>query len=153
MSRPRVVITKHTGTLRLFDGEEEVWRCAVATGQNPADKRREGDRATPEGSFYICYINPNSRYLRFLGISYPNVEDAERGLRDGLIDRAQYERIVQAIATRQCPPWDTALGGEIGLHGPSPHGNATLGCVAMAPEHIERLYGLLTLGDEVIIEP
>lgn len=153
MSRPRVVITKHRGLLVLYDGDEEAWRCAVATGANPRDKEREGDRATPEGEFYICYINPQSRYHRFLGISYPNIEDAERGLRSGLIDRVQYDRIVAAIQNRQCPPWNTPLGGEIGLHGPSPNGTATMGCIAMAPEHIERLYRLLTLGDEVVILP
>jgi murein L,D-transpeptidase YafK len=152
-SRPRVVITKHARTLVVYDGEEEVLRIPVVPGKNPADKQREGDLATPEGEFYICYKNPQSKYHRFLGLSYPNLEDAERGLREKLITRAEYEQIGAAIGQRECPPWKTALGGEVGLHGPCPNVTWTHGCLAMSVEQIERLYDLLELGDEVAILP
>jgi lipoprotein-anchoring transpeptidase ErfK/SrfK len=45
------------------------------------------------------------------------------------------------------------LGGEIGLHGPCPNVTWTHGCIAMTIDQIERLYDLLDLGDEVVIEP
>jgi murein L,D-transpeptidase YafK len=151
--RPRVVITKHERTLRLYDGEEEVMRFEVVLGRNPADKVREGDLATPEGRFYVCYKNPRSRYHRFLGLSYPGLEDAQRGLRQKLIHRAQFRRIAEAIGSRRAPPWDTPLGGEVGLHGPCPNRTWTHGCVAMSVEQIERLYELLQPGDEVTILP
>ena len=108
---------------------------------------------TPEGDFYICYKNPDSQYHRFLGLSYPTLEDAERGLRDKLISREEFEQIRAAIAEKKCPPWKTALGGEVGLHGPCPNQTWTHGCVAMSVEHIERLYELLELSDEVTILP
>jgi murein L,D-transpeptidase YafK len=152
-SRPRVVITKHTRTLAVYDGEEEVLRIPIVPGKNPADKQREGDLATPEGEFYICYKNPRSKYHRFLGLSYPNTEDAERGLRENLITRAEYEQIVAANGKGECPPWKTALGGEVGLHGPCPNVTWTHGCLAMSIEQIERLYDLLEIGDEVAILP
>jgi murein L,D-transpeptidase YafK len=150
-TRPRIVIVKHTRALTVFDGEEEVLRIAVVLGKNPADKQRAGDLATPEGEFYICYKNPDSRYHRFLGISYPNTEHAERGLRAGLISPAEYDQIRATIVARICPPWKTALGGEIGLHGPCPNKTWTHGCIAMGTEQIERLYDLLEIGDEVTI--
>jgi len=151
--RPRIVICKHTRTLIVYDGVEEVMRVPVVLGQNSVDKQREGDRATPEGEFYICYKNAASQYHRFLGLSYPNLEDAERGLRDQLITQAEYEQIRDAIALRRCPPWKTALGGEVGLHGPSPNKTWTQGCIAMSIEQIERLYDLLEIGDEVTVVP
>jgi murein L,D-transpeptidase YafK len=153
MSARRAVITKHAKTLVLFDGDEEVLRIPVVLGKEPGDKYREGDLATPEGEFYVCYKNPDSKYHRFLGLSYPNLEDAERGLRDKLITRLEYDTIRDAIAQRQCPPWKTALGGEIGLHGPCPNVTWTHGCIAMTVEQIERLYDLLEIGDEVTIQP
>ena len=153
MSARRAVITKHAKTLILFDGDEEVLRVLVVLGKEPGDKQREGDMATPEGEFYVCYKNPDSKYHRFLGLSYPNLEDAERGLRDKLITQLEYDTIRDAIAQRQCPPWKTALGGEIGLHGPCPNVTWTHGCIAMSVEQIERLYDLLEIGDEVIIQP
>ena len=153
MSARRLVITKHTKTLVVYDGDEEVMCVPVVLGKNPADKQREGDLATPEGEFYICYKNPESKYHRFLGLSYPNLEDAERGLRGKLITQAAYEQIHDAIARKRCPPWETALGGEIGLHGPCPNVTWTHGCIAMSVEQIERLYDLLEIGDEVTILP
>ncbi len=149
----RVVITKHERTLKLYDGDTLVWSIPVVLGKNAADKEREGDLATPEGSFYICYRNPESQYHRFLGISYPNREDAQRGQQDGLISEHEAVAIATAIDQRMCPPWKTALGGEVGLHGPSPNVTWTHGCIAMSPEQIERLYDQLQLGDEVLIEP
>jgi murein L,D-transpeptidase YafK len=149
--RPRVVISKHAGTLTLLDGEEEVLRIPVVIGKNSSDKQREGDLATPEGEFYICYKNPDSKYHRFLGLSYPNLEDAERGLRDKLITQAERDEVRDAIAQKKCPPWKTALGGEVGLHGPCPNVTWTHGCIAMSVEQIERLYDLLEIGDEVVI--
>ena len=152
MSGRRVVITKHKQTLLLDDGATTLC-LPVVLGKNPADKQREGDCATPEGEFYICYKNPNSRYHRFLGLSYPNLEDAARGLRDQLIAPAEAAAIREAITARQCPPWKTALGGEVGLHGPCPNGTWTHGCVAMSVTQIERLYELLEIGDPVTILP
>jgi murein L,D-transpeptidase YafK len=153
MSARRLVITKHARTLVVFDGEEEVLQIPVVVGKNPADKQREGDLATPEGGFFICCKNPESQYHRFLGLSYPTIEDAERGLRDKLITQAESGQIRDAIAQKQCPPWKTTLGGEIGLHGPCPNVTWTHGCIAMNVEQIERLYDLLDIGDEVTILP
>jgi len=151
MSGRRIVITKHAKTLMLYDGEEEVLTFPVVIGKNPSDKEREGDLATPEGEFYICEKNPQSKYHRFLGLSYPNIEDAERGLRAKMISRAEYEQIREAILQKKCPLWKTALGGEVGLHGPSPNVTWTHGCIAMSVEEIERLYELMEIGDEVVV--
>ena len=152
-SRPRVVISKHARTLVVYDGDEEVLKIPVVIGKNFADKLREGDLATPEGEFYVCHKNPQSKYHRFLGLSYPNLEDAERGLRDKLITSVEQGQIRAAIEKKECPPWKTALGGEVGLHGPCPNVTWTHGCIAMSIEQIERLYDLLELGDEVTIVP
>ena len=148
-----LVIVKHLHTLTAYDGEQIVWRLPVVLGRNPADKEREGDLATPEGEFYVCYKNPSSRYHRFLGLSYPNLEDADRGLRQQLITPAEHDQIREAIARQQCPPWKTALGGEIGIHGPCPNATWTHGCIALTVPEIERLYNRLELGDRVTIRP
>ena len=152
MSSRRVVITKHKQTLLFYDGATQLC-LPVVIGKNPEDKQREGDLATPEGEFYICYKNPNSRYHRFLGLSYPNLEDAERGLRENLIAAEEAEAIQAAIREGRCPPWKTALGGEVGLHGPCPNVTWTHGCIAMSIPHIEQLYDRLDLGDPVTILP
>jgi murein L,D-transpeptidase YafK len=151
--RPSVVIDKTARKLTVYNDDQEMWRASVVLGKNSGDKQREGDLATPVGEFYVCYKNPDSKYRRFLGLSYPNLEDAERGVRDKLITRTEFEQIRNAIAQRKCPPWNTVLGGEIGIHGPCPNVTWTHGCVALQAEQIERLYELLDFGDSVMIVP
>jgi hypothetical protein len=94
----RIVVQKRARTLLLY-GEDRLERAyPVALGRNWAvDKAVEGDEATPLGEFYICAKNPRSKYFRSLCISYPNAEDAERGLAAGLIDREQHAQILAAI--------------------------------------------------------
>lgn len=45
------------------------------------------------------FFTKNERRAYYLspGISYPHIEDAERGLRDNLISEEQYGRIVNVI--------------------------------------------------------
>ena len=74
-------------------------------------------------------------------------------MREKLITAGEYEQIRDAIAQKKCPPWKTALGGEVGLHGPCPNVTWTHGCIAMSVEQIERLYDLLEIGDEVTVLP
>jgi hypothetical protein len=150
---PRVVVSKSKRQLLLYAGGAVVRTYKVALGANPSDdKVRQGDRATPEGDFYICVKNARSNFYLSLGLSYPNAEDAERGLRDKLITRAERERIVRAIQNKRRPPWDTALGGEIFIHGGGTDGDWTWGCVALSNADIRELFDALPMGASVRIE-
>ncbi len=104
LDNPRVLVEKGARQLTVFSDRKPVKSYRIALGWGGGDKEREGDGRTPEGEFYICVKNPNSRFYLSLGLSYPNIEDAERGLRDGLIDRDQYEEIVSAIRRDITPP-------------------------------------------------
>ena len=148
---PVLVVDKSDRILVLYDGRREMARFPAAVGQNPGDKEREGDKRTPEGEFYVCMKNPESDFVLSLGLSYPNIEDAERGLRDGLITRKQHDSIVKAIREGKQPPWKTVLGGEIMIHGCRNGGRGTLGCVALEDDAIRALYPRIPVGTRVII--
>lgn len=101
----------------------------------------------------MCVKNPKSRFYLSLGISYPDTGDAARGLKEGLISKAEHDKIVAAQKSRTSPPWDTKLGGEIFIHG---HGSATdwtLGCVALENAEMKTLYELIEVGTAVEIRP
>ena len=150
---PKVVVSKSKRRLQLWAGGAVVRTYRVALGTNPVDdKVRQGDRATPEGDFYVCVKNARSNFYLSLGLSYPNAEDAERGLRDKLITRAVRDRIVGAIRNKRRPPWDTALGGEIFIHGGGTDGDWTWGCVALANPDIKELFDAVPMGTPVRIE-
>jgi murein L,D-transpeptidase YafK len=137
----------------LYSGGTVVRTYKIALGKNPSDdKVRRDDRATPEGDFYLCVKNARSKFYLSLGLSYPNAEDAERGLRDKLITRAERDAIVRAIRHKRRPPWNTALGGEIFIHGGGTDGDWTRGCAALSNDDIKELFDALPLGTSVRIE-
>lgn len=149
----KIVVSKSKRRLTLFSEGRAVRVYRIALGANPSgDKEREGDGRTPEGEFYVCVKNGRSNFYLSLGLSYPGVEDAGRGLRDGLITRDQYRRIAAAVRHKRRPPWDTALGGEIFIHGGGTASDWTRGCVAMENSDIKELFDAVLEGTPVKIE-
>lgn len=154
MENPRILIKKKARTLELFDNDKLVKTYKIALGSEPVgDKEVEGDGKTPEGDFYIFTKNPKSQFYLSLGVSYPNIEDAERGLKENLISKAEHDSIIEAIKAKKTPLQKTKLGGEIYLHG---HGNLadwTLGCVALKNSDIKELFDNIPVGTPVTIQP
>lgn len=153
VENPRIHVFKRRRELRLYDGATwlRTYRCCVGA-RVEGDKEREGDRTTPEGEFFVCTRNEASRFHLFLGLSYPAPDDAARGLEKGMITEAEHREIMAAHRGRRQPPWKTALGGEVGIHGKGGTPRTTLGCVALADEHVEELWKVVPLGTPVTIE-
>ena len=154
LESPRIVVRKADRRLDLYSGEKLLRSYKAGLGFSPvADKLREGDGATPEGEFYVFVKNNRSAYYLSLGISYPNAEDADRGLRDGLINRAQHRAITEAISKKTAPPQYTRLGGLIYIHGHGARSDWTWGCVALENDDIRELFDAVTVGTPVTIQP
>jgi len=148
------VVKKGERKLFLYSGEKLIRTYHVGLGLSPiGDKVREGDRRTPEGDFYIFTKNDKSAFYLSLGISYPNAAHAERGLRDGLITKGQYDTILQALGDHKAPPQDTRLGGDIYIHGNGASRDWTWGCVALEDQDIRELFGAVSVGTPVTIKP
>ena len=140
--------------LLLYSGNNLVRTYRVGLGLNPVgDKVREGDRRTPEGAFYIFTKNSKSAFYLSLGLSYPNAAHAKRGLREGLITKAQYDDILRALKAKRRPLQNTALGGDIYIHGNGARTDWTWGCVALENEDIRELFDVVKVGMTVTIEP
>jgi murein L,D-transpeptidase YafK len=154
LANPRLIVLKSERRLELYAGGALVRTYKVGLGTNPIpDKEREGDRATPEGEFYVFTRNDKSAFYLSLGISYPNAEDAARGLRAGLISPAEHDAIVKAIKGRVAPPQHTALGGDIYIHRNGAASDWTWGCVALENEDIRELFAAVPVGTAVTIKP
>jgi murein L,D-transpeptidase YafK len=154
IEKPRMVVYKRERKLEFYADQTLLRTYRVGLGFSPvADKKREGDGATPEGKFYVFVKNNRSAYYLSLGLSYPNVEDAERGLRDGLISKVQHNSIVEAIQKKAAPPQYTKLGGLIYIHGHGAGSDWTWGCVALENEDIKELYDAVSVGTPVTIFP
>ena len=151
---PRLVVHKSRREIHLLSGDSVLRTYRIALGLEPVrPKQRQGDYATPEGTYYVCTKNPQSKFELALGLSYPNPLDAERGLATGLISKAEHDQIVAAWNARKRPPWNTKLGGEIMIHGAGSGWDWTYGCVALNGRDIEELYRVVPLGTSVTILP
>ena len=154
VEKPRIVVYKSARKLELYSNKTLMRTYRVGLGFSPvADKAREGDGATPEGEFYVFVKNNKSAYYLSLGVSYPNVEDAERGLRDGLITKAQHDAIVEAHRKKIGPPQYTKLGGLIYIHGNGAKSDWTWGCVALENADMKELFDSVEVGTPVTILP
>lgn len=139
--------------MQLYSDGRVVRTYRVGLGLSPVeDKIRAGDRRTPEGEFYICLKNPYSKFYLSLLLSYPNEKHAERGLRDGLITRGQYNQTINAIKRKRVPPQNTRLGGELFIHGNGSQSDWTWGCVALDDKDNRESFDAVPVGTPVTIE-
>lgn len=153
---PVIEIWKTARRMQMRQGSTLLGEYRVSLGQNPkAGKQVQGDGRTPVGRYFISDKNPGSRFHRFLGISYPNAEDADRGYRAGLLDAGQWADIFLANLRGQAPPSYTSLGGRVGIHGfggrPYVPVDWTEGCIAVSDQEIEYIFENAPIGTLVVI--
>ena len=152
MENPHIVIKKKKRLLQIFDGEKLVRKYKIALGFSAkGGKEIEGDGKTPEGEFYVFTKNDQSRFYLSLGLSYPNAEDAKRGIEKKLISPEENDAILKATREKQMPPQKTALGGEIYIHGGGTETDWTEGCVALRDEEIKEIFDAIPIGARVRI--
>jgi uncharacterized protein YijF (DUF1287 family) len=149
-----ILVDKQARVLTLYAGGDAVKSYPIALGFDPVrDKEREGDGRTPEGDFVITEALDRhlaARYgARSLRLSYPNAEDAARGLRQKLITPAQAAAIVAAAQAGRQPPQTTPLGGSIRIHGGGVGNDWTAGCVALRDADVTELYRFVGVGTRV----
>lgn len=146
-----MIIDKSEYSLDLYKDGLLIKSYNVELGRNPTDdKIQEGDGCTPEGKFYVAQKVPNSSFHKAFLLSYPNIEDAKRGLETELINQKEYSQIVNAINNKELPSQYTELGSWIEIHG-SGSGkkgnnngyNWTLGCISLSNENIDELYKII----------
>lgn len=151
---PRIEIHKSARKLVFADSAGARRTFPIGLGFAPVlPKQREGDGRTPEGRYFVCVKNPRSKYYLSLGISYPGPADADRGAAAGLISAAERDEIRRAHDEGRTPPWKTALGGEIFIHGEGGGSDWTQGCVALENRDMAELFGRTEIGTPVMIFP
>ena len=166
-----LLVLKHDYIMYVYSFGKRIGEYEIALSQEPVGhKQKEGDLKLPEGEYRICQKSRGpfgtepfwKRYLgpRWIRIDYPNRDDAERGLQDGIISKRDHERIQSAIDNHQTPPQHTALGGGIGIHGWTKEDwdndgdrNLTWGCISMHNKDLTEFYELVEIGTAIRIVP
>jgi hypothetical protein len=143
-TKTSILIQKSSHRLTLYYDQQPVKSYAVVFGDPQGDKRREGDRKTPEGILRIQDKYPHPKWSKFLWLDYPNAQSQCKH------DRAKQQGEI---------PWTSGIGGEVGIHG-VPQGsdalvdnreNWTLGCPSLKTKDVDELYDAVQLGTIVEI--
>ena len=144
-----IKVHKKERRLLVIQGDRVIrtYQAALCPANPLGDKEKQGDGGTPEGRFFICerIKQPGqAKYgARSLRISYPNAEDARRGLAGGLITYAQYLGLIKNLKAGRMPAQNTPLGGSIRIHGGGSDRDWTLGCVALSDRDVTELFDLV----------
>lgn len=126
----------------------ELRRYACVLGANPVgDKRMEGDKRTPEGTFTFRSKRRPHKWHAFIHIDYPNAESRRR--------------FAARKASGEIPEGAT-IGGEVGIHG-VPEGKDnwitsgqdwTFGCISLKNADVDEIYPYITpWGTKLVILP
>ena len=101
------------------------------------DKKKMGDKATPEGVYRIVKKFSGTKYNNALLIDYPNDED---------MVRFNHEKSKGLI------PKNAKIGYGIEIHGSGGKGvDWTEGCIALEDREMEMIYKIATVGTSVTI--
>src|ERR1044072_8012648 len=102
-----LVIDKSDYELNVYDDKGWFATYPVVFGNNSLDdKKMEGDRNTPEGSFKIANKRVHEKWDRYMGLDYPTAASLEK-----FRQRKQRGEV----------PSNASPGGGVGIHGTWPH--------------------------------
>lgn len=141
-----IYVDKSRYVVMLFYKRIMIRKYRAVFGPNPSlNKQMEGDRNTPEGWFTITRLNPNSKYNKFMELSYPDSKHRE-----------DFNRLKE----RGVIPKNARIGGNVGIHGIWKNGDDMIelgvgwtdGCVAIRNKDMDELYTLAGLGTRVFIK-
>jgi murein L,D-transpeptidase YafK len=135
----KIIVEKSKRKMFVYSNGELLKTYKISLGKKPTGtKEFEGDNKTPEGLYFINDKNPNSKFHKNLGISYPNEKDIENSKKTG-----------------QKP------GGQIKIHGLNNKYNWigkahllmdwTAGCIAVTNNEIDELYNAVPIGTQIEI--
>jgi len=140
-----MIVDKSDYELHLYDDKGWFATYPVVFGNSSlSDKKMEGDKNTPEGTFHIASKRVHDKWHRFMALDYPTKES--------------WEKFNKRKANGEIPE-SARIGGGIGVHGVWPHEdfqidryrNWTLGCISLKNDDVEELYGYVPVGTRITI--
>jgi len=140
-----IVIDKSDYELNVYDSKGWFATYPVVFGNGSLeDKKMEGDRNTPEGTFHIVSKKVHEKWDRFMALDYPTMDSYEK---------------FRLRKLRGEIPANARIGGGVGIHGTWPHDdyiidrykNWTMGCISMKNNDVEDLYSYVPTGTRVVI--
>lgn len=135
-----IIVDKFSRKCFVYLDGVKKYEFSVELGRNwVGDKRRMGDKATPEGMYRIVnkLQGRQTEYYKSLPLDYPNAEDRQS---------------FKAEISNGTLPSSSKIGSGIEIHGGGGRGvDWTEGCIALTNSEIDIIFKLTKVGTPVII--
>jgi L,D-peptidoglycan transpeptidase YkuD (ErfK/YbiS/YcfS/YnhG family) len=135
-----IIVDKFSRKCYVYLSGEKKYEFDTELGRNwVGNKRRMGDKATPEGVYKIVnkFQGNQTEYYKSLSLDYPNARDKERF-------RAEVKK-------GTLPGW-AKIGNGIEIHGGGGKGvDWTEGCIALTDSEIDMVFSIAKVGTPVTI--
>jgi murein L,D-transpeptidase YafK len=157
-----LLIDRRNYRIELYSDKLLIKTYKAAFGKSSSTIKTSGsDNVTPIGEYKICSKDTLTKYHKFIHLNYPNDLDAGEALRRGYVNKDEFASIMLAFNKNECPPKETKLGNDIGIHGIGTYNaifknlpfifNWTNGSIAVSNENIDELYNIVKVGTAVKI--
>ena len=162
LENTRLVVDKTDYKILLYSNKILVKTYKAVFGKSSGIiKTSVDDNITPVGDYKICSIDTLNKYHKFFHLNYPNERDAAEALKQGYIFDDEFNAIILSAKKNECPPKETKLGSDIGIHGIGTYNiifknlpfafNWTNGSIAVSNENADELYSVVKIGTPVKI--
>jgi len=162
LENTRLVVDKTDYKILLYSNKILVKTYKAVFGKSSGTiKTSVDDNITPVGDYKICSIDTLNKYHKFFHLNYPNERDAAEALKQGYIFDDEFNAIILSAKKNECPPKETKLGSDIGIHGIGTYNiifknlpfafNWTNGSIAVSNENADELYSVVKIGTPVKI--
>lgn len=157
-----LIVDRKNYRIELYSDKILIKTFKAAFGKNTGTlKTSATDNVTPIGQYKVCAADSLSKYHKFLYLDYPNEQDAAEALKQKYINSNEFNTIMLAVKKNECPPKETRLGADLGIHGIGKYNvifknlpfsfNWTNGSIAVSNENIDELYSVVKIGTMVKI--
>ncbi len=158
----KLVVSRKNYRIELYSDKLFIKSYKAVFGKNNSTiKISKDDQVTPIGEYKICSIDTNSLFHKLFQLNYPNDKDAAEAMKQGYINKDEFDAINLAHKKNECPPKETSLGSNIGIHGIGKYNfifknlpftfNWTDGSIAISNENIDELFSIVKIGTPVKI--
>lgn len=163
LNNVEIIVDRSNYRLELYSDKELIKTYRASFGKNASPvKTSKDDLITPTGEYKICRMDSVSEYHSKLLLNYPNERDAAEALKNGVIGKEDFDKIVRSWKLNKCPPANTRLSVEIGIHGLGGNDfifknlpfafNWTNGSIALSNKSMDELFSVVKIGTIVIIK-
>lgn len=151
---PEIFVYKEKRRLYIVESGILVRDYPIGLGFSPrGDKEKDGDGRTPEGSFRVFVRNPESRFVKSIGLNPDLKQNGGAPLPKASLTSRDLHHILVSFEKKISLPRNGAPGGKTFIHAGGAHSDWTDGCIALYKSDMEELFQIAGVGTPVSIRP